>query len=87
MDAEGAEPLIVNGGISTIRRDMPIILSEISMSCLQSVSGVSASEYIRLLCNLGYDVISIDARAPGKKIAEMPPNWPGNHINVACIPR
>jgi FkbM family methyltransferase len=87
IDAEGAELLIVNGGISTIRRDMPIILSEINISGLRSVSGVSASEYIRLLCDLGYDVISIDARAPGKRIVEMPPNWPGNLINVACIPR
>lgn len=87
MDAEGSEPLVLMGAMEMLHQNRPIIMSEISIAGLRNVSRVSASRYIRSLIAIGYDVVSIDARAPGKKLTEMPADWPGNHINVACIPK
>lgn len=52
MDVEGAEGLVVRGAVSTLRRDMPVMLVEFNDSQLRAVSKLSsealAAEYLAL---------------------------------------
>ncbi len=61
IDVEGAEPQVFKGGETLLARDHPIILSELYPAQLQSVSGVSAKEYIAQLAFYGYTCWSLGA--------------------------
>lgn len=55
IDVEGAEPNVFRGGEKMIARDKPVILSEINFGQLQSMSGMSWSDYRSFLNGIGYD--------------------------------
>lgn len=55
IDVEGAEPSVFRGGEELIARDKPVILSEINFGQLQSMSGMSWSDYRSFLNGIGYD--------------------------------
>jgi FkbM family methyltransferase len=54
MDAEGAENLILKGGETFLRKNSPIILTEIHPIQLKRVSGVSSKDFVRHLNEIGY---------------------------------
>jgi len=68
IDIEGAEFLALEGCINILKKNYPIILSEISPDLLQKVSGVSASEYIKFLTDLGYKCYKLKINGIGEQL-------------------
>lgn len=60
IDVEGAEYLVFQGARELLRRDRPIILSEIFDAQLRTISRVDAATYVRFLCDLGYACHALD---------------------------
>jgi FkbM family methyltransferase len=87
MDVEGSEMKVVKGGMRTISRCRPIILSEINPSALVQVSGATPDDFLRIFFELNYEVSIIDAVRGGETIACYPGNWPHELMNVAMIPK
>ncbi len=54
LDAEGAEPRILTGGVRTLTRSRPIVLAELNPSLLDRVGGKCASEVIQQMASHGY---------------------------------
>jgi FkbM family methyltransferase len=61
IDVEGAEHLVFRGAEKLLRRDKPVILSEIFGPQLENVSKVDTLTYVRFLEALGYRCHTIDA--------------------------
>ncbi|MDR1205901.1 MAG: FkbM family methyltransferase [Peptococcaceae bacterium] len=59
MDVEGAENLVLEGGQSFFKENRPSVLTEIHPSQLQRVSGISATDYIKKWCALGYHCYAV----------------------------
>jgi hypothetical protein len=68
IDAEGAEHLIFRGAQNLLRRDKPIILSEVFGPQLVQVSGVGPLEYVQSILALGYKCYLLD----GGDLTEVP---------------
>lgn len=86
IDVEGAEPLAMNGAGKVLRRDRPIILSEINAGPMQQVSQVKAADYVRLLVSAGYDCRELQksglgAPYTGETAGQM------QVVNVVFMPR
>lgn len=60
IDVEGAEYNALFGAQRTLRRCMPVIVSEFAPSAMPGVSGVTGPEYLRLVLDLGYRVAVIE---------------------------
>lgn len=60
IDVEGHEPAAIQGMETLIRRDHPIIFSEVNEYWLRNGSHSSAREYIAQLVSLGYQVYSVE---------------------------
>jgi FkbM family methyltransferase len=56
IDVEGAEMLVFKGGLETLKKYKPIILSELSDDLLKK-NGTSGIEIINLIRSIGYKVI------------------------------
>lgn len=54
IDVEGAEPLAIGGSLEWLEKRHPIILSEINVKQLESVSRQTPADYINLLSSIGY---------------------------------
>jgi FkbM family methyltransferase len=54
IDVEGAEQIVLGGSLDLLERCHPVILSEINVKQLQSVSNRTPSDYVRLLSSVGY---------------------------------
>lgn len=54
IDIEGSEYLALKSLKDRLKKEQPIILSEVNQPLLAHVSGVSSAEYIRLLQDCGY---------------------------------
>jgi FkbM family methyltransferase len=54
MDVEGAEWLVISGGLQRLSRDRPKILMEINETQLERVSGISAENLVKEISSLGY---------------------------------
>lgn len=86
IDVEGSELLALKGAQNLIKKNMPIIMSEINPEALASVSKCSANEYIQWLIECGYRVQIIDQDRGGEEILQYPSDWPRDILNVAAIP-
>jgi FkbM family methyltransferase len=63
IDAEGAEHLIFRGAQNLLRRDKPIILSEVFGPQLQQVSQIDAAGYVQSILDLGYKCYLLEGGA------------------------
>lgn len=76
IDVEGAEPLVFSGAVNALRRRKPVILSELHPSQLMRVSGVTASQYISQMEELGYTCYLLEDSKPTKRLKDFPSDWP-----------
>lgn len=60
VDVEGAEARAIRGGMEMLRRDQPVVATELSREMLGRVSGVTAEEYLGWFHDLGYRLYVID---------------------------
>ena len=81
IDVEGYEYRAVRGALDTIRRSMPVIVSELSPYMLRIMSNIRAEEYLSMMTSLGYATHLIDKNqgiqpevAAGKLLSE----WGGD---------
>jgi len=72
IDVEGAEPKVMKGAQNTLKRKHPPILSELFPEQLQSVSGVSAAQYIGQMKSYGYSCYLLEKGVPTKKLGDFP---------------
>jgi FkbM family methyltransferase len=72
IDVEGAEMRAIQGGLSTINRCKPTILSEVHPVQLQAVSKCTARDYIASLKKLGYRAYAIDDSAFSHELNDFP---------------
>lgn len=90
LDVEGAEYEVLCGAKRTLQKDRPIIASEIFASQLQTVSGVTADEYVSRIIELGYDmyVFSSSANAPEPQRLSEPRAYANAHaiFNAVFLP-
>jgi FkbM family methyltransferase len=77
IDVEGAEKLVLDGAVETLKRFRPVILSELSPALLGPM-GASAAAIIAQLEQLGYRVV--DAEDPA-----LPPGL-REYGDVLCLP-
>jgi FkbM family methyltransferase len=73
MDAEGAEPLVIEGATRVITTDRPVILSELHPEQLARVSGRSVQDLLAQLRGLGYRTFRLDGGAAGAELLSAPP--------------
>ena len=92
IDAEGAEFKALLGTEQTIRRTLPVILSEFSPGLLALISGIGGPSYLAWLMALGYriGVVGRDAaRPPGMTAVEIMAAYEAcgsDHIDLVCVP-
>ncbi len=60
VDVEGAEHLALQGCLSIIRRDHPVIVSEFSPDLLAGISGLDGPSYLAWLASHGYQLSAIE---------------------------
>lgn len=60
IDVEGAEGMVVDGGLSLIERDRPILVSEFSPEMLGRISRTPAAEDLRRFLRIGYRVFALE---------------------------
>jgi FkbM family methyltransferase len=70
MDIEGAEPLFFKGATEFVGAHRPLIVSEVAVRKLKSVSGTDAPGYIQSVVNLGYQARKLTSR--GELVALNP---------------
>lgn len=54
IDVEGYEYEALKGALNTIRRSLPVIVSEFSPKLLQAASGISGRDFLQFFVDLGY---------------------------------
>jgi FkbM family methyltransferase len=86
IDVEGAEPLVLDGGLKTIERDRPIILSEILPSQLRRVSHCSPQQYFDFFLSREYRGYIVDQDRCGESVTSYPDRWKKELVNIAFIP-
>jgi FkbM family methyltransferase len=72
MDVEGAEPQVVRGARRLIRRDRPVILSELHPTQLDRASGVTAGAFLTELAAIGYRAHRLEGGEVGAPIEHAP---------------
>jgi FkbM family methyltransferase len=70
IDVEGAEPLVFRGGDGVLRRDRPVILSEILPSQLEKVAGCTPAGYIAEMGQRGYECRALEEGRPGRRLTD-----------------
>lgn len=84
IDVEGAEPLALAGASELLRRDKPIVLSEVHPAQLARVANVSPSAFIAQMSRLGYECRLLGAGVAGERVDDVP----GNGVtSVVFLPR
>lgn len=59
IDVEGNEPLVIRGATELLRAQRPVIMSEILGGSLEKMHGMSAMDYVKQVCALGYQCRSL----------------------------
>ena len=72
MDVEGAEPLVLRGAAGLLKRDRPIVLSELHPLQLDRASGMSADRFLDDLRALGYRAHAMDGGRVGTALDRAP---------------
>lgn len=80
MDVEGAEPKLIRGASKLLERDRPVILSELHNMQLRTVSGLSATEFIGQMRDLGYRCFLLNGARRGSKLTAYEEDRPTNVI-------
>jgi len=83
LDIQGAEPLLVRGGLETIRRFRPRIVSEISAADL-SAGGITSRQYCDMFTGLGYRIHRLTRRGVGRRIEAVNDDFEAT--NVLFVP-
>jgi FkbM family methyltransferase len=75
MDVEGAEPQVIAGARQLLASDRPVILSEVHVAQLASVSGATPSAFIDAVRALGYACRHLTPEGPGDPVdaGSLPP--------------
>ena len=60
LDVEGAEPQVIRGSMNVLAKHKPIVLSEIHVPLLKTVSDQTADDYVNLMNSLGYACNKLD---------------------------
>lgn len=87
IDIEGAELSAIRGGVNTIAKFKPIILSEIIDGQLSRVSGGDEKEYLSLMRQLGYDCYRLAIGGPQIISKHDDIFRDAAILNIAFIPR
>ena len=86
LDVEGAEGLILRGGIETLRRSRPWILSEINFALLPTISKMTAAEYVAFLYSHGYRCHALEDRTLGRELTPASLSTGEAWITVVFVP-
>jgi FkbM family methyltransferase len=70
IDIEGAEALALRGAAGLLRRDRPIVLSELAPTQLRRVSGCQPADLLDAMASLGYRCHALERGALGPTIAD-----------------
>ncbi|AMO23598.1 hypothetical protein GCM10027034_38640 [Ramlibacter solisilvae] len=63
MDVEGAEPLLVQGGVQTIERCRPVVVAEFSCEMISRISHVAGADFLRFFQSRDYEVMLMNRKA------------------------
>lgn len=91
LDIEGAEARAMMGAKDVLSRYRPLVITELSPDQLVRTSGVSATDYLGLFADLGYqfEVLETDpatvASSP-EHVIQCHDRLGGGHTNVLCTP-
>jgi FkbM family methyltransferase len=86
IDIEGAEYRALLGARGTLARLRPTIISEINPEPLREVSGISVSDYLAFITELGYEPRQLTPQGPGALLGlEFAANPPAVS-NVLLVP-
>lgn len=83
IDVEGHEPGAIRGMEQLLRRDSPVILTEVNEYWLNQ-AGSSSSEYIRLLSDLDYVLFNLEDNL--NELVDYVPRGKLENINVLALP-
>lgn len=83
LDVEGAEPLVIAGGMNLLRRDRPLVLSELHNPQLAAVCGSSANDVIATMSGIGYRCFALRGGTPDVALSRFDAK---KAVNVAFIP-
>jgi len=91
IDVEGAEAMVLAGGLGLLKRDKPFLVSEFFPAWLRRVSGVEPESYLNSLRDIGYRIFELTDSGVGSLIADLPTDaeQEGFFINVVatCEPK
>jgi len=71
IDVEGAEHLVLKGGVETISSHKPVIVMELFPKWLRKISGVDPQETLELLLGLGYSAFHLTAQGVGREVHSL----------------
>lgn len=86
IDVEGAEYRAMRGAENLLRRQRPVILSELHPAQLASVSGCSAADYLGYMASLDYDCLLAHPLRPGERLTDFPAHLGHEVTNVVFAP-
>jgi FkbM family methyltransferase len=86
IDVEGAEARVMRGAREMLRRARPLVLSELFPEQLKAVSGVTASDFIGEMAQLGYQCWELGQSGPTRKLTDFPDNASASYISVVFEP-
>jgi FkbM family methyltransferase len=72
MDVEGAEPQVLRGAVRLLRRDRPVILSELHPTQLDRASGATADDFLEQSRAIGYRAHTIEHGVIGAVLERAP---------------
>lgn len=86
VDVEGAEAMVLGGGLALLRHDMPVLIAEFFPEWLRKVSGVEPAAYLAMLRDIGYRIHELTADGPGRSFDDLPAEAgrPGFFTNIVA---
>lgn len=82
LDVEGAEPKVIKGAVAALSRKFPPILSELYPEQLETVSGITAAEYIAMLSEFGYQCFLLENGKPTRELSDFPAGIDSDLVSV-----
>lgn len=86
MDVEGAEPSVLTGARNLLKRDRPLILTEVHGPGLRHVSGMDASGFSALAHDLNYRLHRLDGARVGDEITDARGLGEPDPVNAILVP-